>query len=139
VEEAACRDRRSDPGSRRRAQAADLSGERGRLVAPTLPIQPVHDAGSCGELAERGIKSEGHAVGCSCRPRVWVSKKGSADRADGEGQHAAPADEKTYRQEKFGIAGAEEADSRGEGQEATPDVAPNPGGAKERRPGFKKP
>jgi hypothetical protein len=66
-------------------------------------------------------------------------KKGSADRADGEGQHAAPADEKTYRQEKFGIAGAEEADSRGEGQEATPDVAPNPGGAKERRPGFKKP
>ncbi|MBY3329013.1 hypothetical protein HFN88_05245 [Rhizobium laguerreae] len=47
-------------------------------------------------------------------------KKGSADRADGEGHHAVPADEKTDRQEKFGIAAAEDADSRGEGQGAAP-------------------
>ncbi|MBY3192645.1 hypothetical protein HFO25_30940 [Rhizobium laguerreae] len=94
------------------------------------------------ELAERGIKTERRAVWMFVRAEdLGFKRNGSADRADGEGQHAVPADEKTDRQEKFGIAGAKEAegseaDSKGEGQEA-PDVAPNPSGAKERRPGFK--
>ncbi|AXA41386.1 hypothetical protein DLJ82_3820 [Rhizobium leguminosarum] len=110
----------------------------GRLAAPTLPIRPVHDAGPCGGTGRTRHQNLSDApFECSCGPRFWVSKKGSADRADGEGQHAVAAAEKTDRQEKFGIAGAEEAEgpeADTKGEEQAPDVAPNPSGAKERRP-----
>lgn len=43
-----------------RAQAADPSGERADWLRQRCRSN--HDAGACGELAERGIKTEGHAV-----------------------------------------------------------------------------
>nr|WP_245488123.1 helix-turn-helix domain-containing protein [Rhizobium ruizarguesonis] len=85
----------------------------GRLAAPTLPIRPVHDAGPCGGTGRTRHQNLSDApFECSCGPRVWVSKKGPADRADGEGQHAVAAAQKTDRQEKFGIAGAGDAPRR---------------------------
>ncbi|MBP2486009.1 hypothetical protein JOH50_001736 [Rhizobium leguminosarum] len=63
------------------------------------------------ELAERGIKTRAtRRLGVRAGRGSGFQKSSSADRADGEGQHAVPADEKTDRQEKFGIAGAEEAE-----------------------------